>query len=227
SAERSELEVDSNIEELSLSQNAVVNGTDDRLDNMEISMEKAFVDNDQNRENFEKEVVSIDEEIIDFNENMTESNENSSYSAKDHSEKMTNDKVNSDIVAETKSTLNADKTNEAVEEIIENNKLINEGNDEEVDEVEDYVEDLRDLDPVKDNGTMKNELGQKYPEGVTEEVFAVNDENGLLSSYIVRRIVVIDGTGHVYEKVQTRYGGVSYTLDGYPISEFQWSDQTQ
>jgi len=74
---------------------------------------------------------------------------------------------------------------------------------------------------------MKNELGEKYPEGVTEEIYTVNDENGLLTKYIVRRIVVINGTGYNYEKVQTRYGGVSYTKDGQPISEFQWTDETQ
>ena len=98
---------------------------------------------------------------------------------------------------------------------------------EEVDKIEDYTEELKHMDVQNDNEPMKNKLGEDYPEGVTEEVYAMNDENGLLSKYIVRRIVVINGTGYNYEKIQTRYGTITYTRDGQPIAEYQWTDETE
>ena len=208
-------------------QNAVINTNDDKLDNFEIKMESNAVEMDKNREEYEADVVAIEDQITDNQENLSDLNENSSYSTKDHAEGMTDTKQTLDANADREATQNADNTGDAVDDLVANNEMISDGNDEEVNAVEDYADGLKDLNPEPDNVPMKNELGQKYPEGVTEEIFAKNDENGLLSTYIVRRIVVINGTGYVYEKVQSRYGVVSYTLDGQPISEYQWSDGTE
>jgi len=46
-------------------------------------------------------------------------------------------------------------------------------------------------------------------------------------SYIVRRVVVRNGVGNVYEKVQTKFGTTSYTCNGNGISEYDWQDQTE
>ena len=79
---------------------------------------------------------------------------------------------------------------------------------------------------VNEDVKVKNELGTKYPEGMTEEIYEQRDEDGLLTGYVVRRIVVIQGEGHIYEKTQLKYG-VSYTKNGKAITEFQWQDQTE
>jgi len=92
---------------------------------------------------------------------------------------------------------------------------------------EDFVESLRDIKVNEITEKMKNDLGSQFPEGVTEEIYTIDDENGLIVSYIVRRIVVVNGVGNVYEKVQTKFGTTSYSVNGAGISEFDWQDQTE
>jgi epidermal growth factor receptor substrate 15 len=225
--EDEEVYVEEILTDFSRDQNAVVNSTDDKLDNFEIVMEVDAKENDQNREAFEVDVVDINQQIQDQQDENTILTQNNSYSTVDYTEGMTDLKTTNDANADYKQTVNGDATNSAVEDLVQENTMISEGNDAEVDEVEDYTEGLKDLDPNPEVPNKPNELGQKYPEGVTEEVFAKNDENGLLVSYIVRRIVVIKGTGYVYEKIQSRYGTITYFRDGESISEYQWSDETE
>ena len=89
------------------------------------------------------------------------------------------------------------------------------------------MESIRDIDVSEIDEKMKNSLGDQFPEGVTEEIYTINDEYGLMVSYTVRRVVVRNGVGNVYEKVQTKFGTTSYTCNGYGISEFEWQDQTE
>ncbi|MBI3133694.1 MAG: tetratricopeptide repeat protein [Bacteroidetes bacterium] len=225
--ETSELLIEENISDMSGSQNSVVNNADDELDNIEIGIGNEMVQNDKPRENYENDVVALNQELEDSKTNLGALNEDNSHATKGDTETLINQQLTFNTAADVKATENSDNTNEAVEGIVEENKTIDDGNTEEVNAVEDYVDELKQIDAINDNVPMKNELGAKYPEGVTEEIFTMNDENGLMSKYIVRRIVVINGTGYNYEKVQTRYGGVSYTRDGQPIAEYQWTDETE
>lgn len=222
-----ELSVSDFLEDHASDQNAVVNRSDDKLDNIEIGIENDNKDRDRPREDYERDVVQIDDAITDNQESLSKVNENNVYITKDQTEKLTSEQVEYARSADAKATKNSDETADAVEDIVEKSEAISEGNTEEVNEVEDYVDELKHLPVITDETVKPNELGQKYPEGVTEEVYAINDENGLLSKYIVRRIVVVNGTGYCYEKVQTRYGSVSYTRDGEPIAEYQWTDETE
>lgn len=224
--ENAELELEENLSDYSSDQNAVVNQTDEDLENIEIGIEEDQKVMDQDRQGTEEDVIVLDQQLQDRQDNLTELNEDNSAKTVEQTEVITDDKVNQDMAANEKATENSDNTNDAVEGIIAENNATGAGNDEEVAATEDYVDGLKNDAPVE-NATMPNELGTKYPEGVTEEIYAINDENGLLDKYIVRRIVVINGTGYCYEKIQTRYGGVSYTLNGEAISEYQWSDQTE
>ncbi|MFD1552381.1 hypothetical protein DNU06_10885 [Putridiphycobacter roseus] len=91
---------------------------------------------------------------------------------------------------------------------------------------EDKIISLMDIDIKKVTQAVKNELGTKYPEGVTQEVYEQKDADGYLVSYVVRRVVVINGEGNVYEKTQMKYG-ISYIKNGQAITEFTWQDQTE
>lgn len=73
---------------------------------------------------------------------------------------------------------------------------------------------------------VPNSLGEKYPEGVSQEMFQRKDDAGILSAIITRRIVVVQGRGDEYVRTQTS-SSITYTKNGTPITEYVWQKETQ
>lgn len=196
------------------------------LEDIVVDIEEHNDEMNKDRQGFEKELQKVENEITDYNGNLADENKNSSFDTKDYTETMNDTKTANDIQSDKDADKNADANQEAIEDFIEVTNDKNEVNNESLEIGEDYIETLKDIKLNEITPEMQNELGQKFPEGVTEESFSINDSNGLLKAYIVRRVVVNEGSGKVYEKTQTRYGHTSYTRNGEPISEYQWSDET-
>lgn len=226
-AEKQQIENNMAVEELTIDQNNELFGIEDYVENMELDQENNRLEDDKNREGYERTVEGIKDGKDGFlDDNNTEA-VNESYSTVDYLEGKQTERSDRDKEADEKATDNIDDTKDMVDDIVEENGEWDEKNKEELAEAEDYVESIKDIKVDKIDEKAKNALGNQFPEGVTEEIYTINDEDGLISSYVVRRVVVRNGTGNVYEKVQTRFGTVSYSCNGNGISEYDWQDQTE
>ncbi len=67
----------------------------------------------------------------------------------------------------------------------------------------------------------KNDLAQRYPEGITEEY--ATEQNASL----VKRIVVKGNEGHLYIQKTTKFGAIYWTRDGVPITEQEYIKKTE
>lgn len=67
----------------------------------------------------------------------------------------------------------------------------------------------------------QKELAKKYPSGITEDRY----EEG--NKQIVRRIVVRDGKGNEYKRVEHSWGGVFYFKNADAVTERVWRSETE
>lgn len=98
---------------------------------------------------------------------------------------------------------------------------------EKANETQKVREDLNKFSTATTTKTIvPNVLGEKYPEGVSQEMFQRKDDAGILIAIITRRIVVIEGRGNEYTRTQTNHA-ITYTKNGSPITEYTWQKETQ
>ena len=87
-----------------------------------------------------------------------------------------------------------------------------------------FVEDVANRTMVYTD-KVANEIGSNYPEGVSQETFQKNGNDGLPVAFITRRIVVTNGNGQVYVRTQTLQA-ITYSKNGDPSSENVWQKET-
>ncbi len=128
---------------------------------------------------------------------------------------------------------------DAKAKLIENNQMLSDrnvslidGNDKQVSDQKDKqlesTQAIHDKQKTIDveKPIIANSIGKEYPEGVSQEKFTQNDENGLMKAIITRRVVVIGGKGDVYIKTQSTTV-ITYTKNDKPINESVWQKETQ
>lgn len=194
----------------------------------EMILEQQKVNDNQDDKHFE-DIETINKTNSELDLIQTEQSEGASNVVNQNLEK-----ANDIHQGMTNNTISKDNnSNDNIDKILKKEKLIQQQKDalekeaqEKLNKNEDQLLIISNIDVNAIDQTVKNELGNLYPEGVSEEIYERNDDNGLLISYVVRRVVVIGGEGNVYEKTSTK-SGTSYTKNGTPISEYTWQDQTE
>lgn len=67
----------------------------------------------------------------------------------------------------------------------------------------------------------QKQLAEKYPSGVTEETYAEGNKT------IVKRVVVRDGKGNEYKRVEHSWGGVFFFKNGDAVTDRVWKSETE
>ena len=225
--ETRELEIQENMRDIADEQNNEVMTADESLEELEIGIEEDKSERDKNREGFEETVEEMELNIKDHNDNMARQTLDDNHSTVDHIDDMIDEKKLKDQEANLKNEDATDRTQEIMDDLLDENGDLSKKSEDDREEANDIIESLKDIDPHKITEQMKNQLGLEFPEGVTEEVYTINDENGLMTRLIVRRVVVRNGAGNFYEKVTTRFGTISYSMNGESITEYKWQDDTE
>ncbi|RFC55205.1 hypothetical protein [Brumimicrobium aurantiacum] len=88
-----------------------------------------------------------------------------------------------------------------------------------------YIDDIEN-NKINFTEAIANELGEDFPEGVTQENYIRKDSKGIPVKIVTRRIVVVDGRGEVYIRTQTR-NGLTYSKNGSPVTEQNWINGTE
>ena len=73
----------------------------------------------------------------------------------------------------------------------------------------------------KQKEDFRKELATNYEDGFTEEIYTKANRT------ITKRIIVKQGLGDEYLKVQHAWGGVYYFKNGEPITKFMWEKETE
>jgi hypothetical protein len=204
-----------------------------------------FVKSLKNQENISNEkkvkdgdvVVSTEKQQVDYNvisnvdkkirldgDQVTFSDENQ---RQDATSKMSNESVKSTIA----NARNVEKPNEN-KEILKKSDAISNDKDalEQAKQVEKNYNARKIIDQIESK-TIKfdeaaaNELGAVYPEGVSQESFNQNGNDGLLVAIVTRRIVVTNGHGAIYVRKQT-LTGITYSKNGDAATEYIWQKET-
>lgn len=202
--------------------------TYDSKENIDHSVDQQsnmFAEKDEKRKQDAEDIKTIEDEISVKQSNLNADNIDNSHSTQAVIDEQIESNNAMKAEGDVKTVQNQDKTKEVINEMNDQKAKESQENQEKVNQSFDKIQELKDVDIKHVDQHVKNQLGEKYPEGVTEEIYEERDANGLLTAYIVRRLVVIEGEGNIYEKVKTRYG-TSYTKNGVAITQYQWSNDT-
>ncbi len=132
---------------------------------------------------------------------------------------------------QTRANEEADKQEDNSNKLVDVNKTLQaSAANKSIGEQEKHYSAMAELNKVsdkpKEQPRIANTLGEEYPEGVSQESFTQNDQDGLMKAIITRRIVVIDGHADVYVRTQT-LNGITYSKNGNPSLSHVWQKETQ
>jgi len=190
----------------------------EQFESKEDKVDQKFKDNDA--------ITEIVDQVGIKKVNDDQKNNLEMHMTEDYTESAKKNISNNGVEADLQAEDNSDAILNKVEQLTNSQVEAQNENKKDLNKMEDLMNLLDEIDVDQIDQHVKNELGTKFPEGVTQEVYKRNDDDGIVLSYIVRRVVVIEGEGNVYEKTQTKFG-ISYTKNGQPITDYTWENETE
>lgn len=174
----------------------------------------------EDTKNVEQANIDVKNSESSFAQNKTQTvNEqlenNNTKKAEENEKGIANQENNSTSInqySEVNIKTSTEQTNQSVEKTLQTNEAL----DEEASKSPTYMSDQ-----------LTDNLALKYPEGVTEQTFT-QESNGVITGYVVVRIVVKGNKGDEYKKTVTTSQKITrYFKNGVPITEDVWDRETQ
>ncbi len=203
-----------------------------QIENNELTIEQTKAIIAQNKKDDTKEQQALQEEVVTASSVITKANKTKAEIEKLDRENTFQSLESTEKLRTSISSKQEDQTKENSERVKAATNAIGRGKAVEAELYkEKAIERQKIIDGFENNSrkydeTIANTLGEEFPEGVSQEVFVRNDEDGLPVKVVTRRIVVKDGRGEVYIRTQSKFG-LTYTKNGNSITKQSWINGTE
>ena len=203
-----------------------------QIENNELTIEQTKAIIAQNKKDDTKEQQALQEEVVTASSVITKANKTKAEIEKLDRENTFQSLESTEKLRTSISSKQEDQTKENSERVKAATNAIGRGKAVEAELYkEKAIERQKIIDGFENNSrkydeTIANTLGEEFPEGVSQEVFVRNDEDGLPVKVVTRRIVVKDGRGEVYIRTQSKFG-FTYTKNGNSITKQSWINGTE
>ncbi len=202
-----------------------IRGNMQHVGSVELQRERALEQKDENHAEVQQELERLGDELVNIHDEKSQKEESQ---RRDNSRQLTEIKVIGETVRSDKSQQvkeRAEKVDGVASSIGAAESLRKEDKRRQSAELQELLDGLE-LNQVPFNDKVANTLGDQFPEGVTQENYVKRDKDDLPYKIITRRIVVQDGRGDVYLRIQTR-NMITYSKNGQQISEMSWINGTE
>ncbi len=202
--------------------------TQKNIEHSDFIAEKGYEQLDEHRED---QVVSngiVKEKAVQYEREVNMKSNSKEQKIEQTSDEIERLKVKEELIVSEK----AESIDENVEKVKGVEASINAGENKRQEALKDdklKSQELLDNIEVKQTShkaKMANTIGDDFPEGVSQETYIRRDKDGIPYKIITRRIVVSEGFGEVYIRIQTK-NGITYSKNDSAISEDAWIRATE
>ena len=198
--------------------------TQQKIQNTEEEIRDRTIEKSAEQADVQKEVENQQDIVKRSNEEKRDANKDGISKTRQAIEEQENSDVrNAAEQAEIAKKANA-QIDQKVDDVVSDQSKKSKENKENTLKTQAFLDGLEE-NTVKFNETVANALGDKFPEGVTQQNFVRRDSEGLPVKIVTRRIVVANGRGNVYIRIQSKFG-TTYSKNGVSITSTVWDKET-
>lgn len=197
----------------------------DDVAEMKKDIEQSFDEADENRKKTTKDVETYSDQLEIVDQKRADEYTDRIVDTKEDADLLVY-KRDENVAQFDKERIKNEKKIENFEDRIEKNKVEIEKEDtKKADEAKALADKLMEIRNGQFTEKMANDLADKFPQGMTEDIYQQKNSKGEIIGFVVRRIVVSGDRGDIYVMRKNRFG-TSFTKNGAPTNQYVWDNES-